>query len=454
MSQRLKRIWAYLAVCAAMGVISPAQTFTTLVNFDGTNDAYPDAPLVQATNGDLYGTTLGAPYSYGTIFKMTPAGALTTVYEFGASNPYPGAGLIQATNGDLYGTTGVYAHGTIFRITPQAVLATLYSFCALTNCADGQEPAGLVQAANGKLYGTTQGGGANGWGTVFEITPGGTLTTLYSFIQAYGGANPGSGLLQAANGILYGTTIFGAGVTYGGTIFGITPSGGFTSLYSFPDTAEAFPNGLLQGINGTLYGTTSNMLGGTNDFGTIFKITPTAGLTPIHSFNMTDGAYPSGELIQATNGNLYGTTSQGGANGYGTIFEITPTGLLTTLHNFDGSDGASPLAGLLQDTNGDLYGTTNRGGANSLGTIFKLSLGLAPFVKTLPTVGLVGSTVKILGSDLTDATSVTFNGVPAAFTVVSAREISTTVPTGATTGKVEVVTPSGTLISHVGFAVR
>jgi hypothetical protein len=109
----------------------------------------------------------------------------------------------------------------------------------------------------------------------------------------------------------------------------------------------------------------------------------------------------------------------------------------------------------VQDTNGKLYGTTQAGETQATldGTVFSLSLGLAPFVKTLPTVGPVGSAVKILGSDLTGATSVTFNGVPAAFTVVSVREISTAVPTGATTGKVEVVTSSGTLVSSVGFAV-
>lgn len=182
-------------------------------------------------------------------------------------------------------------------------------------------------------------------------------------------------------------------------------------------------------------------------------MTPAGALTTIHNFTLTDGAYPYAALAQATNGTLYGTTSAGGNPGDGTIFEIPSAGL-TSLHSFNGIDGSFILGSIAQDTNGILYGTANSGiGTSGYGTVFKLNVGLAPFVKTLPTVGLVGSTVKILGSDLTGATSVTFNGTPTAFTVVRASEIIAKVPTGATTGKVEVVTPSGTLVSNVAFVV-
>jgi len=167
-------------------------------------------------------------------------------------------------------------------------------------------------------------------------------------------------------------------------------------------------------------------------------------------------------LIQATDGNLYGTTEFGGAYGYGTLFKITPSGTLTTLHNFCNlnaspscPDGGFPIMGLVQATNGDLYGTT-QGDADDnagYGAIFRISLGLAPFVETQTTSGTVGAAVKILGTDLTGATSVTFNGTAATFTVVSASEITTTVPTGATTGLVEVTTPGGTLKSNKNFTV-
>src|ERR1039457_594722 len=277
-----KRVYAVVVLCAAAAIALPAQTFTTLHSFDGTDGAGPLAPLAQATNGDLYGTTAGGgAYGYGgTVFKITPSGTLTTLYSFCPSYPNcpdgyePYAGLVQATNGDLYGITmfggadlyGPYG-GTVFKITPSGTLTTLYSFCAQKLCTDGESPdAGLVQATNGDLYGTTTYGGANGWGVVFRITPSGTLTTLYSFcsISCTSGGNP-NGLVQATNGDLYGTTLnFGA--RSGGTVFKITPSGALTTLYSFSQACA-------------------------------------------------DGCHPGTGLIQATNGDFYGTTSGGGANG-------------------------------------------------------------------------------------------------------------------------------------------
>ena len=210
------------------------------------------------------------------------------------------------------------------------------------------------------------------------------------------------------------------------------------------------------------------MYGGASPYyaGTIFKITPTGTLTTLYSFCTQsgcadgDGENPIGGLVQATNGDFYGTTFNGGANDEGTVFEITPGGTLTTLYSFCAqsgcTDGYAPLAGLVQATNGTLYGTTGYGGASgthSAGTVFSLSVGLGPFVETQTTSGEVGAAVKILGSDLTSATSVSFNGTDATFTVVSRYLITTTVPAGATSGKVRVVTPSRTLSSNVPFRV-
>src|ERR1022692_1853466 len=186
------RTCAVLVLCATTAIALPAQTLTTLFSFDGTDGAVPQAGLVQATNGDLYGTTeSGGTSTNGTVFKITPGGTLTTLYSFcsqtnctDGANPY--AGLVQAANGNFYGTTqygGTNHRGTVFKITQGGTLTTLYSFCSQTNCTDGECPfAGLVQAANGNFYGTTESGGrANGYGTVFKITPTGTLTTLHRF---------------------------------------------------------------------------------------------------------------------------------------------------------------------------------------------------------------------------------------------------------------------------------
>ncbi len=177
-------------------------------------------------------------------------------------------------------------------------------------------------------------------------------------------------------------------------------------------------------------------------------------LTTLHSFDGTDGTNIARGLIQGTDGNFYGTAFAGGTDGDGTIFEITPAGDLTTLHNFDGDDGSQPLGELVQGTDGSFYGTTINGGANGSGTIFSLSVGLGPFVEMLPAFGKVEASVTILGTNLTGATGVTFNGAQATFTVVSNSEISTAVPVGATIGTVQVSTPAGTLSSNVSFQVR
>ncbi|HLY20729.1 MAG TPA: choice-of-anchor tandem repeat GloVer-containing protein [Bryobacteraceae bacterium] len=486
-----KKVYAIFVLCAATAISLPAQTFTTLFSFDGneigSTDGYDPyfGALVQATNGDFYGTTIGGGTGgWGTLFKITPSGVLTTLYNFcyptcAVSGGMPWAGLLQARNGDLYGTTpsggenGVcpgLGCGTVYKITPGGSLTTLYTFCSQSGCTDGSGPnGGLVQATNGDLYGMSRGGGANNGGTVFKITSSGTLTTLYSFCSQSGctdGSGPYAGLIQATDGNLYGTTESGGSSNGYGTVFKITPGGSLTTLYTFcsqsgcTDGAVPF-SGLVQATNREFYGTT--LEGGANNGGTVYKITSSGTLTTLYSFcsqsGCTDGSGPYAGLIQATDGNLYGTTNHGGANGDGTVFKITPGGTLTTLYSFCSqtgcTDGSGLITGLVQATNGKFYGTTQAGGAHqNSGTIFSLSVGLGPFVETQTTSGKVGAAVKILGTNLAGATSVTFNGTAAVFTVNSTGSaISATVPSGATTGTVEVVTPRGRLMSNVPFRV-
>jgi uncharacterized repeat protein (TIGR03803 family) len=455
-------LWATTALAL------PAQTFTTLHSFGGADGDSPVSALVQGTNGNLYGTTLFgganarcAASTCGTAFKITTSGRLTILYNFCSQGGFqctdganPQAAVIQATNGNLYGTTfygGAKGYGTIFKITPGGALTILHNFKG-TNSA--RPYAGLVQAADGNLFGTTTAGGADNAGTVFTITPNGTLTKLHGF-DVTDGASPYAGLVQATDGDFYGTTL-GGGAFGSGAVFKITPKGKLDTLYSFcsqsgcPDGHVLYA-GLVQASNGNFYGATFE--GGVNGYGTIFTITPGGALTTLYSFDDTDGAFPYSGLVQATDGNLYGTTSAGGANGNGTVFQITLGGTLTTLHSFEGKDGFNPEGALVQDTNGKFYGTTAYGGKFAFGTVFSLSLGLGPFVETMPASGRVGAAVKILGTGLTGATSVTFNGVPATFTVLSGSEITTTVP-AATSGTVQVVTPGATLLSNVPFQVK
>ncbi|MFZ0318124.1 MAG: choice-of-anchor tandem repeat GloVer-containing protein [Candidatus Sulfotelmatobacter sp.] len=467
-SPRWLRICLMVLSYAVTGTALQAQTYTLLHSFDGTDGTAPQAGLVQAVDGNFYGTTNGGgTNSGGTTFKITRGGTLTSLYSFCAlKNCEDGAGptgkLLQATDGDLYGTTygGGHSYGSIFKMTPGGTPTTLYYFCSLgPNCADGSAPQGsLIQASNGGIYGTSYWLGPNGWGTVFKISPSGTLTTLHGFDYTDGG-NP-IGLFQASNGNLYGTTEQGGDVlcTGGdacGTVYEITLSGTLTSLVSFcgsqpPCGNGAFPYAGLVQDGGALYGTT--LSGGTSSVGNLFKITPNGTFSTLYSFFL--GYLPEAALIVGPDGNLYGTTYSGGTSGDGTVFKITPAGVLTTLHNFDGTDGSNPYAPLVEGTDGLLYGTTTAGGANGDGTVFSLDVGFGPFVETLPATGTVGATVRILGTNLTGATSVSFNGTPATFTVSSPSLITTTVPAGATSGTVRVTIPSGTLNSNVVFKVR
>ncbi|HLI64432.1 MAG TPA: choice-of-anchor tandem repeat GloVer-containing protein [Terriglobales bacterium] len=454
-----------LLFCLALAIASPAQTLTTLVSFTGSSGsdlgANPESALVQGIDGNFYGTTVnGGTGGCGTVFNISPSGTLATLYSFQCGNDgaNPRAGLVQGTDGNFYGTTsagGTNSNGTVFRIPPGGGLpTTLYSF---TGGADGSTPKGaLVQAGDGNFYGTTSSGGANGDGTVFQISPGGTLTTLHSFSGA-DGAGPGTGLILANDGNLYGTTKSG-GANSDGTIFKISLGGTFTTLHSFAGADGATPGAsLLQASDGNLYGTTR--AGGANNDGTVFRISIGGGLTTLYSFcseqNCNDGNQPRSGLVQATDGNFYGTTELGGSSNAGTIFEITPAGTLTTLHSFSGGDGANPGAALVEGTDGYFYGTTYNGGTNSDGTVFQLNTGLNPYIIAQPSSGTIGSQVNILGTNLSGATAVFFNGTQAQILNNTSSLITTTVPAGATTGivHVQIGGPGDTVNTYLDFQV-
>jgi uncharacterized repeat protein (TIGR03803 family) len=367
-----------------------AQTYTTLFLFG--RGGSPRGTLVEGRDGNLYGTTYGyGGRTNGIIFKITPSGTFTALHSGGGTFQ---AGLTLGTDGNFYGTSiagGTSGEGYVFKITPSGTLTALYSFGPPPN--GGRLAEKLVQASDGNFYGTTLQGGTNGGGMVFRITPSGAETTIYNFC-AQSNCTDGTaplGLIQGTDGNLYGVT--GGGGTAGGygTIFKMTTAGRLTTLHSFDLTDGAGPEGLVQASDGNFYGTTnsggfsnSNCGGGNvpGTCGTVFKMTPAGALTTLHLFNNTDGSNPGAAPIQASDGNLYGTTAGGGTPGSGTIYKITTTGTLTTVYNLDPSngDGAFP-AGLVQHTNGTFYGPTIRGGKIVYhfcpawcGTLFSLSV--------------------------------------------------------------------------------
>ena len=399
---RSKVLSAMFVFCATVTIAATTSTFTTLLNFEETNGAYP-GPLILGKDGNFYGISgSGGANGYGSIFKITPQGKLTSFCSLSncLDGRSPDGVLAQGSDGSLYGITTFggsvnnSGDGTVFKLAPDGTLTTVYNFCSHSLqgfCIDGLWPgAGLIQASDGNFYGTTNGNGNEGFGTVFTMTPQGVLDTLYVFCSlpnCADGRGPVSLIRQGSDGNFYGSTQYGGnGTSPGdGTIFKITPKGGLTTLYSFcslPDCADDKQplSGLIQASDGDFYGTTTGGVGG---FGTVFKITPQGTLTTLYNFcsqtNCTDGEGPFGPLLQASDGNFYGTTSAGGTALYGTIFRMTASGVVTTLQNFDVTNGSIPSSQLVQGTNGVFYGTTYLGGSNADGTVFSLSLGLFNF---------------------------------------------------------------------------
>jgi uncharacterized repeat protein (TIGR03803 family) len=480
-----------LALCLGTALTSPCQIFNALASFDVTDGLWPVyVILTQGSDGSLYGTTLYGGDGYaecddgcGTVFKVTTDGTLTSLYSFCSQHDCPdggnpNSGLVQAVDGNFFGTTeagGAHetnpndpAEGTVFKITPAGKLTTLYSFCAAVDCTDGSSPyAALALGTDGNFYGTTTLGGRldvvpgcdRGCGTIFRISPSGTLTTIHRFGGA-DGAWPYGTLVQGLDGAFYGTTYAGGANGYG-TVFKITRDGIFITLHSFDGTDGAQPYaGLVQATDGNFYGTTyGGGECGPYVGGTIFRIKPTGLLTTVYNFGNRCGAgnFSTAPLVQATDGNLYGTTSEDSrctaGEDCGTIFEITKTGTLTTLVDFENSGVSFPYGGLVQATNGTLYGASLEGGQYYSGAVYSLDRGLGPFVTFVRAAGKVGETGPILGQGFTGTTSVTINGIQASFTVVSDTYITATVPAGATTGYVTVTTPSGILTSNVPFHV-
>jgi uncharacterized repeat protein (TIGR03803 family) len=370
------------AALSFTGVTAAGVTLETLYSF--TNDpigCVPIGGLIQGGDGSFYGTaSFGSTQGVGTVFQMDANGVVKRLDAFQNGNypPYgslPCAPLVQGTNGLLYGTAafgGSTGDGTVFGMNTNGAGLTAWS---LNSASSGSQPfAGLVQGWDGNFYGTAYAGGAYGNGTVFKLAAGGSLTAIHSFNNE-DGAYPSSSLLQVSDGSFYGTT--GGGGTNGGwgTVFKTTPGGMLTSLFSFANTNGAWPinGGLAQDVNGALYGTTFE--GGAHDAGTVFKLAADGSFTSLYSFmGGIDGSNCAGQLLLASDGNLYGATENGGAYGVGTVFRITPGGTLATLVQFDGYQGANPECTLVQGADGRLYGTTQYGGANGLGAIFRVSI--------------------------------------------------------------------------------
>jgi uncharacterized repeat protein (TIGR03803 family) len=391
--------------------------YTKIHDFDGVNGGYSLGKLMQASNGYIYGRTLGN----NKIFRIKVDGSdFSIIFEANTSTGTGlGAKLIQGPDNNLYGTLtsgGANLVGVIFRINLDGTGFTKLIDCSEANgrnpqglilAADGdwygigatrifkiktdgsgylalytfygstyeKDPSRLIQASNGNLYGACQQGGVHEKGAVYKIKANGTGYTILFEFDGINGSGPAnySSLTQASNGVLYGTTQQG-GVNNVGVIYKINLDGtGFTKLYDFGGIDGSSPIGLVQGINGDLYGITR--YGGTSGSGTIFKMQAGGtGFVKLFDFDASSGMRPKAKLILGSNGDLFGTnTAGGGGANWGVIFRIKQDGTdFTKIYNFVASNGDSQ-AEMIQGINGELFGMTFGGGANNSGIIYKIN---------------------------------------------------------------------------------
>jgi len=340
-------------------------------NFYGTtnNGGTGVCPRAQPLSGN------GGQSPCGIVFMVTPGGTETVLYFFQgtADGGEPNGGLVLGRDGNFYGTTvsgglanaycGTDGCGVVFKVTPAGAETVIYEFGDHSD--DGTIPSNLVQGTDGNFYGTTSLGGQPDEGTVFSVTPTGTELLLYSFSGRNDGEEPAAPLALGSDGNFYGTTNSGGtstnnavvscldgGLTGGcGTVFKVTPTGALTMLYAFGGSATdgAHPysvSGLSQSNNGSLYGTAGaggDITNCSDGCGVVFSITPAGAEATLYLFHggSTDGAYPSA-LVQGGNGDFYGTTAQGGEFNGGTVFRVSPAGVETLLHSFGGGTERIP----------------------------------------------------------------------------------------------------------------
>jgi len=451
--------YASITFALMLFVVSPllrAQTYTDMHDFNNTDGCcalYPTM-LAQGQDGNIYGaTTNGGKTLNGNVFRLTPAGAYTDIYDFDSTHgAYPQGGLSMGLDGNFYGTTyqgGANHFGTIFKVTPSGTQALLYSF---QNTNDGAYPrTPPVQAPDGDLYGATGNGTAY---VLYKLTPSGTFTIVATLP-----ALSLSPLLVGTDGNLYGMTQYG-GTFNRGTAFQFAPAKKkLKILHSFGNGSEGVsPAGpLFQGVDGKLYGTTS--AGGSASGGTVFQMS-TAGkvvtLVNFDSAHPSNGATPFAGVVQGSDGFLYGAASVGGANGLGTLFKVSTKGAgFQVLHDFATATGDTPLATPLLHTSGKIYGVAFHGGSHTAyGAIYSLDAGLKPHVNQFVYYsGKVGDSVGLLGQGFSNATGVKFGSGPGTFVASTDAFMTATIAAGATTDVITVLEPGGNLSTPQKYKV-
>jgi uncharacterized repeat protein (TIGR03803 family) len=468
MMAMLLTVLAVVVMFAGAVVPAQAQTPTTLHSFlNGSTDACePEDNIVQGRDGNMYGVGVSCGTSSGAVYKISPAGTESVVFNFPSGWSSCFSGLTIGSDGNFYGTcfTTPTGNGSIFQLTPAGVFTDKYDFTG-TN-GDTEPVFGPIQATDGNFYGTT-GFYPFSCGNIYKLTSAGVYTNLHTFSGSDCG--PASSLFQASDGQLYGTLYacaINSGVG-GGCVYKISTAGVFKEIYGFTSTGLNPCTGVIQAKNGNLYGATNQA--GANGNGNIYKLTTAGVFTDLHDFNNTTDAEcgdnvgrTTVNLLQVTDGSFYGVNGINGPSGGGGIYKLTSANVFTAfLFPNPFIDGAAPLSTLLQNTNGLVYGTTASGGPTSCnpcqGVFFSVATGDAAFVNLEPTqrTALEGAKVGMFGQGFSSASVVKFGGVASTSVTLSGTTYLTAkVPAGALTGAVTVTTGSTTLTSPQTFKVR
>lgn len=460
-----------MIIFISAAIPAQAQTPTLLYTFQQTTNACaPVGNIVQGRDGNMYGEgeSCGANGS-GAVYKITPAGVESVIYNFPQQWTYCGvAGLTLGNDGNFYGScergnpaTGI---GSIFRLTPSGVFTDLHDFTGANGDSTPIYPP--IQASDGNFYGVT-GNEVQVCGSIYKLTPAGAYTNLHPFS---GSQCHSSNISQASDGNLYGTLANCDVVQGAGCVYRVTTAGVFKEFHNFAyATGQAPCTGLIQGRDGKLYGATNQ--GAANGNGNIYKMTTAGAATNVHNFlNATDASCVNNVgaplfMLQVADGNFYGVNPAYGPNGTGSIYKLTSAGVFTAF-NFPNPpiDGDLPSSTLIQNTNGLVYGTTPSGGGGSTGcpntcqgTFFSVATGDKPFVSLEPTetTGNVGAKVGMFGQGFSSGSVVKFGGVAAKTVTLSGTTyLTATVPSGAHTGTVTVTTGSTILTSPQTYKVK
>jgi len=450
--------WMNLVSTLILFVVSPLlhAQYTELHNFDWHKEgANPNLPalLAQGLDGSLYGTLQSQLFHDGSVFSCAPDGTVLDLHDFlgQPDGNTPQSGLSLGWDGNLYGTTetgGTSNKGTVFKYR-DGVVTILYSF---TNGADGAFPwAPPIQAPDGNIYGTTFNGTTPG--TAYKVTPSGVFSVIANLPS-----KTQAPLILGTDGNLYGTTQYG-GTSNQGTVFQLTTKGKLKIIHSFSTsgTDGQHPSGpVLQAADGKLYGTTP--WGGANSLGTVFVMsTSGGGYKVLHNFLVADGENPDAGLVQGSDGFLYSVAQVGGANGKGTLFKIDTKGkTFAVLHDFATADGDTPMSTPTLHTNGIIYGTAEHGGTQfpGYGVLYSYNAGLHPFASLVVIwSGKVGDSVGIIGQGFSNATGVSFGNGAGEFVAINDTAMIAKPAAGAMTGQVKVHEPGGDLVTPQTFKV-